>query len=143
MPSNTHFASALQELLDKRPNRGLFARCFAEADGDEAKTKARYITLRAAELEEAEAAARKAHAQELNRREAAAREAHAQELSRREAEHAQELRRREAEHRKLLESFTFEMFKDEYRGEIALHYYGWREQQQMFKQWRKQKIESL
>src|SRR5215471_12596103 len=108
MPSNTHFASALQELLDKRPNRGLFARCFAEADGDEAKTKARYITLRAAELEEAEAAAR--------------------------AEHAQELRRREAEHRKLLESFTFEMFKDEYRGEIALHYYGWREQQQMFKQ---------
>jgi hypothetical protein len=117
MPSNTHFASALQELVEKRPNHGLFARCFAEAEGDEAKTKARYITLRAAELEESERAAHEAHALELARR--------------------------AAEHRKLIESFTFEMFKDEYRGEIALHYYGWPERQEMFKQWRKHKIESL
>ena len=117
MPSDTHFGSALQELVEKRPKHGLFARCFAEADGDEAKTKARYITLRAAELEEAERIACETALQEL--------------------------RRREAEHSKLIESFTFEKFTEEYRGEIELHFYGWPERQKMFKQWRKQKIESL
>jgi len=40
----------------KRPIRELFARCFAEEHGDEAKTRARYLLLRALEIEKEEEA---------------------------------------------------------------------------------------
>lgn len=131
MPSNSHFASALRELVEKRPRQGLFARCFAEADGDEAKTKARYISLRAAEIEEEERVVHEAAQKELRKKEHVAQEA-AQ----------KELRVKEAAKRKLIESSTFESFQEEYRGEIPLQYYGRPERQKMFKQWRKQKLDS-
>ena len=132
MPSNLHFASALRELIEKRPVQGLFARCFAEADGDEAKTRARYIALRAAEIEEEERVANMTRAEKLVMKERATREAR-----------ENELKKKQAEKSILIRQFSFELFKKEYRREVALHYYGWPEQQLMFKQWQKQKLESV
>ena len=42
-------------MTEKRPVHGLLARCFAEEHGDEVKTKARYVMLRAIEIETDEA----------------------------------------------------------------------------------------
>ena len=117
MPLNSHFAEALRELVEKRPTLGLFARCFAEANGDEARTKAKYIALRACEIEQEERAERDARAEQV--------------------------RKREEEKSKLIDSFTFESVREEYHGEVALQYYGWPEQRAMFRHWRKQKLESL
>jgi formylglycine-generating enzyme required for sulfatase activity len=44
------FAIALQELNSGNSVQGLWAKCFAEADGDENKTKARYLSARAGQL---------------------------------------------------------------------------------------------
>ena len=59
MPTNDHYAAALRDLTEKRPVPGLFARCFAEEHGDETRTKARYIELRAIEIEQEETARRR------------------------------------------------------------------------------------
>lgn len=45
---------ALQELEANAPRKGLFAKAFAEAMGDAAKTKALYLKLRVAQLKERE-----------------------------------------------------------------------------------------
>ena len=44
------FAIAFQEVNSGNTVQGLWAKCFAEADGDENKTKARYLTARAGQL---------------------------------------------------------------------------------------------
>jgi hypothetical protein len=120
MPSNQHFASALQELIEKRPVQGLFARCFAETEGDEAKTKAKYIALRAVEIQEQERIAN---------------------LTDEEKKAIKDREIREVREN-LLRKFTFDLFKQQYRREIPLHYYGRDEKQQMFEEWRRQKLEA-
>lgn len=47
---NKVFAEALSEFESNKRDQGLYAKCFAEADGDESKAKARYIKSRAEEL---------------------------------------------------------------------------------------------
>ena len=47
---NDVWQTALNEFESNNRDNGLWTRCFAEADGDEAKTKARYIKYRAEEL---------------------------------------------------------------------------------------------
>lgn len=47
---NDHFAHALSELEGGNLDRGLWARCFAEADGNESKVKANYLRQRASDL---------------------------------------------------------------------------------------------
>lgn len=44
------YAQALREFESDNRNEGLYAKCFAEADGDEDKAKARYIKNRVNEL---------------------------------------------------------------------------------------------
>lgn len=44
------FAMALEELEAGRAARGLWAKCFAEAEGDESKARARYLSARSARL---------------------------------------------------------------------------------------------
>ncbi len=44
------YAIAFQEVNSGNTVQGLWAKCFAEADGDENKTKARYLTARAGQL---------------------------------------------------------------------------------------------
>lgn len=63
------YEDALNEITERRVDRGLFARCFAEAMGDENRTKALYIRARADEIrlelkEKAEQASRLAKAKE-------------------------------------------------------------------------------
>ena len=48
--SNAHFAQALAEIDSGLQDKGLWARCYAEADGDDAKAKAAYLKHRASEL---------------------------------------------------------------------------------------------
>ncbi len=120
MPSNSQFAAALNQLIEKRPVQGLFARCFAEIERDEAKTKAKYIALRAAQLEADEVAARETHPEKCRKSDEARRETR----------------------RSLVALLTLELFRQDYHGEIPLHYYGRPERQAMLEQWRKQKLAS-
>ena len=48
--SDSHFAEAMAEIEESRMDKGLWARCFAECDGDHEKAKASYIRERVAVL---------------------------------------------------------------------------------------------
>lgn len=48
--SDSHFAEAMAEIEKSRMDKGLWARCFAECDGDHEKAKASYIRERVAVL---------------------------------------------------------------------------------------------
>ncbi|HEY1662330.1 MAG TPA: hypothetical protein VGI03_07920 [Verrucomicrobiae bacterium] len=117
MPSDFHFATAMIELVEKRPSQGLLARCYSEAEGDEAKARAKYVAMRAKEIEEQEEAAIK--------------------------QYEQQVKRKESERQKVINSFNFEMFQKEYKREIPLRYYGRKEQQDMFKEWRNRKLREM
>lgn len=49
-PNTSDYAEALRELESGNINTGIWAKAFAESEGDDAKTKARYISLRADEI---------------------------------------------------------------------------------------------
>jgi hypothetical protein len=120
MPKDLHFAQALQEIVDKKPEQGLFARCFAESDGDEAKTKAQYIKRRAEQIEEYE---------NLLKRQQ-------EEMARKQEE---DRRKKEQEAR---DAHKYETFVKEYKGEIPLKYYDHRQRKTMFEEWVKRKTNS-
>lgn len=52
MPHDRFYGNAAAELSEQKPDRDLFARAYALALGDPEKTKAIYIGIRAARLEE-------------------------------------------------------------------------------------------
>lgn len=52
-PSSDDWASALAEYESERREKGLWAKLYAENNGDEAKTKAGYLSIRAARLSDA------------------------------------------------------------------------------------------
>lgn len=51
MADNQSFAVASEEVESGKIDKGLWARLYAETDGDEAKTKARYIKFRASQID--------------------------------------------------------------------------------------------
>ena len=54
---DSHFyATALDEIEKETYDKGIWAKAFAESDGNETKTKAKYIKIRAAQLQAAERA---------------------------------------------------------------------------------------
>ena len=112
MPKDSHFALALQEIVEKRPNQGLFARCFAETKGDESKTKAEYIKKRAEQIEEQEVFLERQLEEDKRRKEQAVKE-----------------------------SFSYEVFAKEYKGEIPLMYYNYQQRRAIYKEWYKRKTE--
>lgn len=50
MPSEELFQKAMEELESGNINKGLWAKCFAEVEGDENRAKAKYISTRAEAL---------------------------------------------------------------------------------------------
>lgn len=56
MTDNQSFAAASEEVESGKIDKGLWARLYAETDGDEAKTKARYIKFRASQIDVSPAA---------------------------------------------------------------------------------------
>jgi hypothetical protein len=48
--TDEHFAKALSEIENGTQDKGLWARCFAEANGDESKAKAAYLSKRSIDL---------------------------------------------------------------------------------------------
>ena len=105
------------EMKEKPLSVGLWTKAFAEMDGDDAKTRALYIKYRVAQLMEA------------NRQQ-------------REEEGRIEKQRQRGQQRSVDESLTFELFERGYNGEGPLNSYTWYEQQDMFKAWRKQRLEA-
>ena len=126
------YEEVARELQDKPMSPGLWTKAFAEMGGDDAKARALYIKYRFAQLAEEERVTNLSHEEKEKMKERAAREAN-----------EKELKKKEEERRILIRPFTFELFKEEYRREIPLHYYGRTEQQQMFEAWQKQKLESV
>lgn len=51
--SNDAFANAMAEIEEGRLDKGVWARCFAQAEGDDAKAKAGYIKARAESMKDA------------------------------------------------------------------------------------------
>jgi hypothetical protein len=47
------YEAVMEELEKFGPRKGLWAKCFSEADGDEGKAKARYLRIRFEQLKEA------------------------------------------------------------------------------------------
>ena len=125
------YEEVARELQEKPMNPGLWTKAFAEMGGDDAKARALYIKYRVAQLAEEERVANLSHAEKAMLKERAIREA---------SEKA--FKKKEEQRRILIEPFTFELFKKEYRGEIPLRQYGRTEQQQMFESWQKQKLAS-
>ena len=126
------YEEVARELQEKPMVPGLWTKAFAEMGGDDAKARALYIKYRVAQLAEEERVANLTHAEKVMMKERAAREVN-----------EKALKKKEEERRILIQPFTFELFKKEYRREIPLHYYGRTEQQQMFEAWQKQKLESV
>jgi hypothetical protein len=48
--TNDHFAKALSEIGSSTQDKGLWTRCFGEANGDESKAKAAYLKQGATDL---------------------------------------------------------------------------------------------
>jgi hypothetical protein len=126
------YEEVARELQEKPMVPGLWTKAFAEMGGDDAKARALYIKYRVAQLAEEERVANMSHAEKEIIKKRATREA---------CEKARQ--KKEEERRILIQPFTFEIFKKEYRREIPLHHYGRTEQQQMFEAWQKQKLESV
>ena len=51
MSIESYYEAAANEVAEGRENKGMLARIYAESDGDEAKSRARYIKERAAQLQ--------------------------------------------------------------------------------------------
>ncbi len=90
------YEKAWAELEDGALNRGLWARCYAEVDGDTEKAKARYIKARVQQLARAEQQRQDAELERLRQQQRAERDA--QERERAESE-AQAKRAREEQER--------------------------------------------
>jgi len=116
------------ELEGGAMNRGLWARCYAEVDGDTEKAKARYIKARVAQLARAEQERQEAELDRLRQKQRTERQA--QEQRRAEAEAVARRQREERERQEALrqQKLKEERIREERRK--GLHGRGAQEQQQ-------------
>ncbi len=129
MPTQRHYAAALNEILEQKPSLGLFAECFAKSEGDEQRTKAAYIEKRALELEHLDFLAIKA---EQERREA---------CKKAEEQRLEKLKRDKlAKIAELNEKYSLKRFIEENQETKHLKYYNKAQIKEMHANWLKDKL---
>jgi hypothetical protein len=116
---------AAQELATKQVAVGLMAKAYSESDGDEKRAAARYIKLRVDQLS--------LEFTQHQKRET--------EIERANLEQAR--RARETQKRKLMETFNYELFVEQYDGEVPLKYFGPSQKKSMFRFWQRKKLETM
>jgi hypothetical protein len=123
---------AAQELATKQVAVGLMAKAYSESDGDEKRAVASYIKLRVDQL-----------SLEFTQHQKRTKEIERTNLKRAREEALKRDAAREAQKRKLMETFTYELFLEQYDGEVPLKYFGPSQKKSMFKFWQRKKLATL